>query len=213
MKKLLVIPFLAAMLFGACKKNDNSVSTLVTYSVPTITLTGASYYSINVGGSLPSISATAYDSFYKESYPVVIDQSTLDNTVPGLNIVYIKSQNKYGMTNTKGVYVAVTDINPLINLAGNYQRVSNSAPVVVTKLANGLYMTNNVSGALSGGDAGYFVQTDDTTIILPTQTSAVFGTLYGTNAKVHMLVGDTAYQYVLNPNTTFAPSTRVFQKQ
>ncbi len=212
MKKLLVIPFLAVLMLGACKKNDNSVSTLVTYSTPTITLTGQSFYSINVGGSLPSISATAYDSFYKESYPVVIDQSTLDNTVPGLNIVYVKSSNKYGMIATQGVYVAVTDISPLIDLTGNYKRVSNNAPVVVTKLANGLYQTDNVSGALSGGQTAYFVQTDDTTIVLPLQTTG-FGDTYGTNAKIHMLVGDTAYQYVLNPSSTFAPSTRVFQKQ
>ena len=212
MKKLLVIPFLAALMLGACKKNDNTVSTLVTYSTPTITLTGQSYYSINVGGSLPTITATAYDSFYKESYPVVIDQSTLDNTVPGLNIVYVKSTNKYGMIATQGVYVAVTDISPLIDLTGNYKRVSNNAPVVVTKLANGLYMTNNVSGALSGGQSAFFVQTSDTTISLPLQTTG-FGDTYATNAKIHMLVGDTAYQYVLNPSSTFAPSTRVFQKQ
>jgi len=212
MKKLLVIPFLAVLALVACKRNDNSVSALVTYSSPTITLTGQSFYSINVGGSLPSISATAYDSFYRESYPVVIDQSTLDNTVPGLNIVYVKSANKYGMVATQGVYVAVTDISPLIDLSGNYQRVSNSAPVVVTKLANGLYETNNVSGALSGGQTAYFVQTDDTTIVLPSQITG-FGETFGTNAKVRMLVGDTAYQYVLNPSSIFAPSTRVFQKQ
>ena len=213
MKKLLVIPFLAAIFFASCKKNTDTVSTEVTYSVPTITVNGAQYFSINVGGSLPSVSATAYDSFYKASYPVVIDASTLDNTTPGLYIVTLKSSNKYGMVGTAGVYVAVTDINPAIDLTGNYKRLSNSAPAVVTKLANGLYRTSNISGALSGGSEGYFVQIDDTTIQVPSQESATFGTLYAINSSVHMAVGDTSYQYVLEPSSTFAQSVRVFQKQ
>jgi hypothetical protein len=212
MKKLLVIPFLAAIFFASCKKNTDTVSTEVTYSVPTITVNGQQYFSINVGGSLPTVSATAYDSFYKETYPVVMDASTLDNTTPGLYIVSLKASNKYGMVGTSGVYVAVTNIDPAIDLSGNYQRVSNGAPATLTELANGLYRTSNISGALSGANEGYFVQIDDTTIQVPVQVAPSFGTLYGSQASVHMAVGDTSYQYVLGPSSTFAQSVRVFQK-
>ena len=215
MKKYLIVPFLAVMAFTACKKKENTVSTLVTYSTPTITVSGAQYYSIPVGGQLPSISASSYDSFYKESYPVVIDQSTLDNTTPGLYIVNITAKNKQGMKGTKGIYIAVTDISPAIDLSGSYLRLSNLLPATVSKLANGLYLTDNVGGVATTSSAyvsAYFVQTDDSTIVVPLQTTDV-GDIYGTNAKVNMAVGDTTFQYVLNPSTIWAPTTRVFQKQ
>ncbi len=213
MKKYLIIPFLAVMAFTACRKKENTVSTLVTYSTPTIVVTGAQYYSIPVGGALPAIAATAYDSFYKESYPVVIDQSTLDNTAPGLYIVNMTSKNKYGMVGTYGVYIAVTNINPAINLAGDYFRVSNLQTVSVTKLANGLYQTDNIGGVIPPSAAivpAFFVQTDDSTIVVPVQSSSL-GDIYGINAKVHMAVGDTSYQYVVK-NPSFGTATRVFQK-
>lgn len=214
MKKYLVIPFLAVMAFTACRKKENTVSTLVTYSTPTIVVTGQQYYSIPVGGSLPTISASSYDSFYKESYPVVIDQSTLDNTTPGLYIVSISAKNKYGMVGTKGVYIAVTNIDPAINLAGDYFRVSNLQTVSVTKLATGLYQTDNIGGVVPPSAAvlpAFFVQTDDTTIVVPTQASSL-GDIYADNASVHMAVGDTSYQYVVR-NPSFGTATRVFQKQ
>lgn len=214
MKKYLVIPFLAVMAFTACRKKDNTASTLVTYSTPTIVVSGAQYYSIPVGGSLPSIVASAYDSFYKESYPVVIDQSTLDNTTPGLYIVSISAKNKYGMVGKSGVYIAVTNINPLINLAGDYFRLSNLQTVTVTKLANGLYQTDNIGGVVPPSSAilpAYFVQTDDTSIVVPLQSSSL-GDIYGSSASVHMAVGDTSYQYVVK-NPSFGTAVRIFQKQ
>lgn len=214
MKKYLVIPFLAVMAFTACKKKENTVSTLVTYSAPTIVVSGAQYYSIPVGGSLPSIAASSYDSFYKESYPVVIDQSTLDNTTPGLYIVTISAKNKYGMKGSTGVYIAVTNVSPSINLEGSYIRLSNLLPAGVTKLANGLYVTDNVGGVASTSSAhvsAFFVQTDDSTIVVPTQSTGV-GDIYGTSGKVTMTATDTTFQYILGPSNIWLPSTRVFQK-
>ncbi len=214
MRKLLVIPFLAVIAFTACKKKVNTVSTLVTYSAPTITVNGAQYYSIKVGGALPSVAATAYDSFYRESYPVVIDQSTLDNTTPGLYIVNITAKNKYGMVGSAGIYVAVTDINPAINLAGEYKRVSNSQSVFLTKLANGLYVTDNVGGVIPPSSAivpAYLVQVDDTTMSFPMQTTSQ-GDIYGNNPSVSMVIADTTFTYQIIGGP-FAPSIRVFQKQ
>lgn len=216
MKKLLVIPFLAALFFASCKKNTNTVSQLVTYSEPTITVNGSQYYSIPVGGSLPSISATAYDSFYQTSYPVVIDQSSLDNTVPGLNIVYIKSTNKYGMVGSKGVYVAVTDVDPAIDLSGTYKRTSPSAgpTFAVTELANGLYRTDNVAGTATAAFivSAYFVQTSTTEIDLPMQETAA-GSLYGASTALSMTPGDTTYDYAIQGNSSFGTYVRTFTKQ
>lgn len=216
MKKLLVIPFLAAIFFASCKRNPDTVSTLATYSVPTITVSGDQFYSIPVGGSLPSISATAYDSFYKESYPVVVDASTLDNTTPGLYVVTMKSTNKYGMIGTKSVYVAVTDVSAAVDLSGVYARTSNGVTVNVTKVATGLYRTDNVGGVASSSPgaitAAYFVQTSDTSIDLPLQETSL-GTLYGVSTGLTLAPGDTSYQYAINGNSTFGTAVRVFVKQ
>ncbi len=214
MRKYLVIPFLAVLAFTACKKKTNTVSTLVTYSTPTIIVTGDQYYSIKVGGSLPSIAATAYDSFYKESYPVVIDQSTLDNSTPGLYIVNISSKNKYGMKNTVGVYVAVTNISSAIDLSGEYKRLSNSQSVYLTKLANGLYQTNNVGGVIPPSTAivpAYLVQVDDTTMSFPPQSTSQ-GTISGVDPQVSMVIADTTISYNISGGP-FSSVRRVFGKQ
>ena len=218
MKKIIIFSALAVLVIAGCTKTRNTVSTTVTRSTPTISFSGGSYYSIPVGGSLPSISATAYDTFYAQSAPVAIDASTLDNTTPGLYIVSASSTNKYGMTGYANVYVAVTNIDPAINLAGKYARTSNGVVVNVSRLANGLYRTDNVGGvdASVATNAPYvipavFVQVDDTTIIVPPQVTAQ-GNLYGSNAGIIMAPADTAYHYVVI-NTAFGPSTRTFVKQ
>ena len=213
MKKYLVIPFLAVMAFTACKKSENTVSTLNTYSTPTITVSGSQYYSIGIGGALPSITASSYDSFYQESYPVVIDQSTLDNTTPGLYVVNITAKNKYGMKGSKGIYVAVTNIPATVNMAGNYLRLSNLQAVTVTKHANGLYEIDNVGGVLPPSTAivpALFVQVDDSTMSFPLQSTSA-GDIYGSGATINM--ADSTFRYKIiggpfNPN-----AVRVFQKQ
>ena len=193
------------------------MSNLVTYSVPTITISGDEYYSIPVGGALPNITATAYDSFYKERYDVVIDQSTLDNTKPGLNIIYIKAKNKQGMVGTKAVYIAVTDIDESYDLSGTYARSSNGQEVHVTKLARGLYVTDNVGGVLNvpGNETfivpAYFVQIDASSIELPAQETAL-GTITGANEALTIGSGTVTYKYVIKGNPYFAESTRTFNK-
>jgi len=218
MKKLIILSVVAALGFAACKKTPASVSTEVTQSFPTITFPGGIYYSIGVGGTLPTISATAYDSFYNEVDPVILDQSQLDANTPGLYVVSATSKNKYGFTSYASVYVAVTNIDPLINLTGTYERTSNSVLVHVSKLANGLYLTDNVGGVDPSvpTNASFilpavFVQTDDTTIILPPQLTAQ-GTLYGSNASIIMAPADTAYSYKVI-NGAFGTSLRTFVKQ
>ncbi|MBC7552789.1 MAG: hypothetical protein H7257_02295 [Taibaiella sp.] len=213
MKKYLVIPFLAVMAFTACKKKENTVSTLVTASAPTISISGSSYYSIPVGGALPSISATSYDSFYKQSYPVVVDQSTLDNTTPGLYVVNITAKNKYGMVGSTGIYVAVTNISPAIHLEGIYQRLSNLQQVNVTRRANGLYEIDNVGGVPPPSSSivpALFVQVDDTTMSFPLQSTSQ-GSISGFNTGISMMPSDTTFQYQIegpfNRN-----AVRVFQK-
>ncbi len=214
MKKYLIIPFLAVMAFTACRKKENTVSTLVTYSTPTIVVSGDQYYSIPVGGALPTIAATAYDSFYKESYPVVIDQSTLDNTAPGLYVVNITAKNKYGMKGSTGIYVAVTNISPTVHMEGNYLRLANLQAVTVVRHANGLYEIDNVGGVPPPSSAivpALFVQVDDTTMSFPLQSTSQ-GDIFGVDPSINMT--DSTFRYKIGGTGPFNPNAvRVFQKQ
>lgn len=214
MKKLLVIPFLALVCFGACRKKENSVSTLVTYSTPIISVTSGNFYSIPVGGSVPAITATAYDTFYKESYPVQIDQSTLDNTEPGFNIVTVRSKNKYGMEGTARVYVVVTDADPSLNLAGTYMSSLGGASTL-TKLATGFYRTDNVGGVMptdANFIGAYIIQTSTGTITVPYQNTA-FGPLSSIADSLSLAPADTFYQYAISGNSSFSNDTVRFQRQ
>lgn len=214
MKKLLILSVCAGLAFTGCKKKESAISTLYNHSVPTIILPDNHYYSIPVGGVLPAIEATAYDSFYHEECAVVYDQSKLDNTIPDAYKVYATAQNKYGMMSSELLYVAVTDIDPVIDLSGLYARVGNDDTVMVTRLANGFYMTNDV-GANGSGDttniaSAYFVQTSDVALSMPEQDTK-FGMLSGTGGFINMAPGDTTIEYVIN-NATFDQSIRLFKK-
>lgn len=219
MKKLLILSVFAIAGFSACKKKETAVSSLYTYSTPTITVIGAQYYSIPVGGALPAINASAYDSFYHEAYPVLIDQSTLDNTTPGLYAVTATSRNKYGMQGTKSVYIAVTDVAESLDISGTYVR--NAAPgrvAHVSKLATGLFMTDNVGGvdvtdpSTGASIAAVFAVTSPTEIDFGHQVASSGAALSATDATLD-LTPPVTFSYILKLDGFSATAVRTFVKQ
>ena len=211
--KISIIAIAAFMLAAGCKKKVENVSEVVTASYPTITITGAQFYSIPVGGTLPSVSATAYDSVLKESYPTTLDASGLDNTTPGIYFVPIKAKNRLGYKSSLNVLVAVTDIADSVNLSGTYVRTATGVPVQVTEVKNGLYSVDNLFGAAStAGTYAYFVQIDDSTMQMPDQPTSV-GDLSTSDNFLHTVPGDTSYGYKITSNITSNRVLRVFQKQ
>lgn len=214
MKKIFAISVLAALAFAGCKKKHGSVSELHNYSTPTIILPDGKYYSMPVNGVLPTIKATAYDSFYHADAVVVFDQSRLDATVPGLYPVIATARNQYGMGNSDTIYMAVTDIPATTDISGTYLRSATNDTMVVTRLANGLYRASDAAGN-GPSDLVYvlpalFVQTTATSLLMPTQDSK-FGTFYGTAGIVNIVgPGNVTIQYILH-NNSFAPITRTFQ--
>jgi hypothetical protein len=214
MKKLLAISAFAALAMASCKKKETTISELRQYSKPTIVLSEGRYYSIPVGGILPTIKATAYDSFYHEDATVLLDQSKLDNTVPGIYTVIVTAKNTLGMAATDTLWVAVTNIPSTIDLSGKYLRVETDDTMMVTRLANGFYHTSDAAG---NGPAdttfvipAVFVQTSNTGLVMPVQNSK-FGTFYGTNGFINMGASDTTFEYTLR-NNAFAPVQRVFHR-
>ena len=230
MKKILLYAAALTLLFAACKKDDEMATKyIVSPSFPVIDFgSGGQFFSINTGGGLPTVAATAYDSTLKESYPVsIVGTDALDNTTPGLYIISAKATNKYGYYTNANVYIAVTNIAASKDISGHYKRVDVATGDVanVTKLANGLYQTDNVAGASRTGrpDLLYpilFVQKDDSTLLFPDQDSP-FGTMKFKDAKnipmqasFQSIPGDTSYRYAITaPSSAFGGAIRKFKKQ
>ena len=219
MKKIIIAAFgLLTLYIVGCKKEDN-VSKVVNVSEPTLSLPGGIYYSINVGGSLPTIAGSAYDSVLKESYPLKIEGAEdIDNTTPGLYIVQATATNKNGYKTFQNVYVAVTNIPAPYDLSGEYLRSATGGIANVQEVANGLYLTDNVGGVAAASNPSLifpvlFVHIKDTVIDLPAQVTPV-GTIEAVEEKLSY-APDTAYQYRLSKGGTAfgTTATRIFVKQ
>jgi hypothetical protein len=220
MKKVIILSLLLAVGFNSCKKDYGDPSMTVTVAYPTITLTGAQYYSITVNGALPTIAATAYDSFYNENCAVILDLSTLDATTPGLYAVTASAANKYGFVSHKTVYVGVTNEPASFDISGTYVRGGVPTKVAfVSKVATGMFLTSNVGGDDTVTQAtsivpAVFVVTSDTTLDFGTQLTNA-GTLTASSESL-MLVGGGAAGTTLNyaiSLTGFGTSVRTFVKQ
>jgi hypothetical protein len=220
MKKVLILSFAAlAITLGACKKStttENVTKYTVAPHFPTITLSGDQYYSINIGGTAPAISATAYDSVTKEVCEVKQAAVGVDNTKPGLYPVALSSRNKDGFFSSINAFVAVTDIDAAKNISGNYRRTAGAQGVSeVSQVKRGLYYSSNIFGATAAASIGgfYFVHVDDSTIIIPSQQTD-FGTMDAGNVSFQQIPGgDTFYTYSLNPELTSNGVVRKFVKE
>jgi hypothetical protein len=228
MKKILIVLVAGMFLAQACNKTYDGVSQEVTVSYPTITFTGLPFYSINVNGAVPTVSATAYDSTLGESYPVVLEGTdAIDNTTPGLYIIKARATNKYGEYSLANVYVAVTDISATTNISGKYKRVDVGTGDIsnVTQLARGLYQLDNLGGvARTPANASLifpvlFVQSNDTTLLIPEQPTAVGNIKVKDERSVpdqailHRNPADTNYRYAIISGSPFGTAVRTFKKQ
>jgi len=218
MKKILILSVLTALVYTGCKKPENLVSVIHTYSTPIISVSGSDYYSMMVGGVIPTITATSFDTFYQASYQVVVDNSSINVNVPGLYTVVLSAKNLYGMEGTKDVYVAVTNISDSLDLSGWYQYLSiANRSAYVTKLARGIFMTSNVGGAdttdITTGPvvSALFAVTGNASLDLGTQ-STTDGTLTASSEALNMVPADTTLNYALNLKG-FSTAVRSFKKQ
>jgi hypothetical protein len=217
MKKYLIIPIVVLAGLASCKKDKGKISQEVAVSFPTINFTGSKFVSIHVNDPVPAIAATAYDSLLNEIDSVSYDASVVDNTHPGLYVITFNAKNRYGFKSQDVAFIAVT--NATGNLSGKYKRGSGIANVV--KVANGLYISDNVGGVASPKVAVYFAQLNDSMIDLPVQPTdggligvgdGMGGGPYG---KLKLAPADTEYSYKLSSGGNYfnTTATRVFIKQ
>lgn len=207
MKKSIILIFIAAIFTSVgCRKKSDTVSKVVTVSYATFTYSPGQFFSIPVGGTVPGVTVTAYDSLLKESIPVTVSGS-VDNSTPGLYVTTVTAKNSNGFIITKAYYIAVTDISPTIDLSGNYVRdATGDADIVVTKMANGLYQSNDIGGAPSLPIVAYFAQINDSTIVGPDQPTDA-GTLSIANGSVSYSPDTTLTYNVVNSSFGTAPRT------
>jgi hypothetical protein len=211
MKKIIIALFAFSFLaYAGCRKRDTeeNVSTVYEATYPTITFTGSKFVSIPVGGTVPSIAATGYDSVLNESTVVTQGPSTVDVNTPGLYFQEFVTKNSRGYRVTAAAYVAVTDIAESEDLSGDYKCVGRNGIAHVTELANGLYESDNVGGNPTGPVTVYFVQLAPDKIEFPTQPTAAGEMSF---EDVDFTPG-VSYQYrVINPG--YGTGLRVFEKQ
>jgi len=217
MNKIKISMIAIAMLFVAvgCKKKIEDVSSVVTASYPEIVINGSQFVSMPVGGTFVDAGSTGFDSLTKEySLQPISVTNDIDPTTPGFYTVQYTYKNMYGYTSTGTRFVLVTDINDSLDYSGVYNRTSNNSPMNVTKIAAGLYKTDNVGGVLlpsAYAITAYFGQLDDSTLVVPTQPTAA-GDLYCSNSKVMASSSDTVISWIVR-NASFGTALRTFSHQ
>ena len=195
MKKIILFSVLSVFIITACKRQQDNPSTVVTASYPVIKLT-TKYYSIPVGAVRPTVAATATDTFYKVSVPIVTIDSAIHNFTPGLYEGTITATNQYGYTSYAYYWVAVTGVSTALTsgLAGHWIQaaLNDSFSTDITELANGLFSSSNVNGVNiysnpTGVVKDIFALTSNTTIAF---SSGNTGTM-----NYIPIAGDTSMTY------------------
>ncbi len=223
MKKILIALVLGAVAYTGCKKKEGIVSQIVTVSIPVVTITGDQYFSMHVGDPLPTVTAVAYDTFYRDSLPVLVDYDGVDVTEPGLYAIKASAKNRNGHVGVSQVYIAVTEVSDLMDLTGWYSRLGVGARSArITKVGRGIYTTSNLGGvdttdASTGAViSAVFAVTSDTTVSFGKQyvnNNGVSTLLHTASESLMLTPPDTVINYALDNFPGFGSQVRSFTKE
>jgi Domain of unknown function (DUF5011) len=222
MKKLIILILAIApvLYFSACKKKyttDSVTEKTVKPHYPTITLNGPQFISVPVGaGTYSDQGASGLDDNTNLTSGLTPEPYSVDLTTPGFYTVIYKFKNSDGYAADMTRFILVTDVSNTLDYSGEYVRTTGT-PTNITKVAKGLYKTDNVGGVGANGvpnpaflDDVYFGQIDDTTLVFPEQPT-IFGTLYCVNSFIYAGASDTTLKYAVR-NSAFGTQVRTFIK-
>ena len=182
---------------AACKKKESDPSQVVEVSFPVITLSNGGYLSIPVGSTLPGATAvgTAVDTYYHQNTNLVLIDSNVNASVPGLYVAIAQATNKYGFVSQSNYYVAVTNLSsPVPNIAGTYwMGATDSFNTTVSSIGSGYYSTSNVYGVNIISAPG--TNTPNIFAYITDTTFAFTDANYGTTGTFGLAVGDTTMNY------------------
>lgn len=212
-KNFIYMAIFATLAFASCAEEPAAVSETVKVDYPVITLIGAGYVSIPVGGSFTDSGANAFDAFTGETKKVEPTQSGVDNTTPGMYPIIYEASNKYGFKSQAVRWVAVTNVPSTEDIGGNYKR-TNGCPVTITKVANGIYLCDNMGGVPGIPEYlwdNYFVQMNDSMIDYPEQPGP-FGPVSSKSEKLIKSGSDVTLKWIV-VGAGFGTAVRTFNRQ
>src|SRR5687767_1180245 len=175
-KPIIYILLIVATVFAGCKKDPDTVSTVVNVSYPTINLKGAAYVHIPIGGSYVEEGATLIDDITGASTEIMPTSSEVDNTTPGLYAVRFIAANANGFKTEVIRTILVLDytppstLDPNHDISGTYTRTANGIQVTLYRMNTGLYIIDNFGGSTLIIPA-YILMPDSNTIDVPLQRS------------------------------------------
>lgn len=211
-KNFIYMALIASLAFASCSEEPAAVSETVKVKYPVITLIGAKYVSIPVGGSFTDSGAKSYDTFTGQTTNIVTTD-TVNKNVPGMYPVKYEAKNKYGFSSQAVRWVAVTNVPTSEDIGGNYKR-TNGCPVTITKVANGIYKCDNMGGVPGIPEYlwdNYFVQMNDSTIDYPEQPGP-FGPVSSKNEKLIKSGSNVTLKWTVI-GAGFGTAVRTFNRQ
>jgi Domain of unknown function (DUF5011) len=213
-KNILAIALVACclMMVTSCKKKESQdVSKTVKVTYPVIILKGNSAYSIATGSSYSDPGAKVYDDITKDTTQITGDASGVNTSAEGLYFVKYSATNANGFQTTVLRPVAVTNMPAAFDISGVYTRAENGVELNVTKVATGLFRTDNLGGSGSLSDPAYFVIKSDTTMDMPNQFVVEENNFINfTDVAFHMDPTDTTYEYKVDFSAVYGTSLRHF---
>jgi hypothetical protein len=209
MKNIKFLFAILVVLVSSCEEVENQYPSEVV-TVPQIILKGEKTISIRVGDPYSDAGAT-YINDQGQSSDLAAADNPVDISVPNLYVVSYEIENPKGFRIIEQRFVAVTDIDPSWDLSGTYERTSNGILANLTKVANGLYLNDNIGGSTLVLEA-YMAQLDDSTITVPAQVVADGSVLDCVEETFTVMSGDTSFSFRVD-NPSFGFGVRTFVKQ
>lgn len=218
MKKILILAGLAVMAISACKKEEEFPSQIFKVSYPEITLRGAKFITIPVGGAFVDSGATFQDTYTGETGTLTADTGTdavpVDRNTPGLYTITYTAANKNTYSSTVARYVAVTNYPDLADISGDYERTENGNAATVARKSRALYSLTDIGGVAGGTNPAYFAIIDTATADFGVQYTETLGAFFEANVlHFHMRPGDTSIRFALFGVPGYGTAVRTFQKQ
>lgn len=212
MKKIVLITGLIILttFIISCKKESADVSRITYYAA--LTIQGDQYMVINKGTAFVDPGVEAIMQGQEVPYDT---EGSVDENTPGVYRLDYSVTNGDGFTSSTFRIVGVIDPTAASNdYSGNYERTSNGVGVHWTKVANGLYICDNVGGVDPIGSPAWSFPVrvfnyQDSTIEVPVQPNPLGGDLYCDNAKYYPSV--IKYSWIVM-GAGFGTSTRTFVK-
>ena len=141
----------AAMLMG-CEKDDETANVSFVTTYPVVNVVGEQWEVLQVGEAFADSGAEALEGEATIDYTT---SGSVDTNTPGVYVLTYTAVNQEGFSTSARRYVGViTPAAAAIDLSGQYQRNAGALGVsTVTRIAPGLYETNNVGGVAAPGPA------------------------------------------------------------